>query len=113
MADLNYFYDLNPVGTIDRNQWSLTDPEVNLAFRTQSLYTPLIDWDASPMQTGAVTTEQFELMESEVDSNPIPMAANYIADAQAVDSRSRKFTVLRYGDKVQLHKPEGFCALAA
>ena len=104
MADNNFFYDLNPVGVIDQNQWTLKDAEVNLAFRAQALYTPLIDWDPSPMQTGAVNTEQFELMESEVDSNPIPMTANYIADAQAVDSRSRKFTVLRYGDKVQLHE---------
>ena len=56
MADINYFYDLNPVGVIDRNQWTLTDPLVNLKFRSQATYTPLIDWDASPSLTGAVTT---------------------------------------------------------
>lgn len=98
------FYDLNPVGILDRNQWSLTDPEVNLAFKRSSVYTPLIDWDASPMQTGAVTTETFELMEGEVDSNPIPMAAMYIGEAAGVDSRSRKWTVTRYGDKVILNE---------
>ncbi len=102
--DLGYFYDLNPVGVIDRNSWQITDPLVNLAFRTDAIYTPLIDWDSSPMATGAVTTEQFELLEGEVDANPIPMTANYIGEAQAIDSRSRRWSVLRYGDKVQLHE---------
>ena len=104
MADYEYFYDINPVGVVDQNHWTLKDAQVNLQFESQAVYTPLIDWDSSPMATGAETIETFELMEGEVDSNPIPMTANYIAEAQAVDSRSRKWSVLRYGDKVQLHE---------
>lgn len=107
MSILEQYYGLNPVGVIDRNQWDLKSPELMLEFRNRSVYTPLLDWDGSSQQTGAITTEQFELLEGEADFNPIPLTANYI-DAIGMDSRSRKWTVARYGDKVQLHKSSNY-----
>ena len=81
---------------IDQNSWDLKIPEVNLRFRELALYTPLIDWDSSPQATGAINEVETELLEGDVDSNPIPLTANFI-DAEGVDSRFRKYTVERHG----------------
>lgn len=107
MGALETFYNQSPVGAIDRNQWDLKSPAVAMQFRTSALYTPFIDWDGSPQGTGAVSTTEFELLDGEVDSNPIPLTANFI-DAQGIDSRSRSYSVLRYGDKVQYHKSDKY-----
>jgi hypothetical protein len=96
MSDLMSYYDLNPVGVIDTNVWDLKAAEVNWQFRENALYTPLLDWDASGMSTGAVNTVETELLEGDVDSNPIPLTANFI-DAEGLDSRSRRFSVERHG----------------
>lgn len=103
MSTLDRFYDINPVGVIDQNKWTVQDPEVNLAFRRRSFYTPLIDWDASMQATGASEMIEHELIEGDVNFNEIPLTANYI-DSMGVDSRYQKFSVARYGGKVQMHK---------
>lgn len=103
MSNIDRFYDMNPVGVIDQNSWTEHDPEVNLAFHHTALYTPLIDWDNHMAQTGAMTYIEHELMEGDVNYNPIALTANYI-DSQGLDSRYRTFTAQRYGGKVQLHE---------
>lgn len=104
---LMQFYDISPVGAIDQNRWDLRTAEVSLQFRKRALYTPLIDWDSSPALTGAVTTIETELIEGDVDANPIPLTANFI-DAQGIDSRFRRFSVERHGGKVQYHKSDAY-----
>jgi hypothetical protein len=103
---LEAFYGLNPVGVIDRDKWTLKEPEVMIAFRENAIYTPLIDWTPTG-DSGATSIENFELMEGEADSEAIPMTANYV-DAMGIDSRSRKWTVERHGDKVQMHKSSNY-----
>jgi hypothetical protein len=75
MSDLQMFYDLNPIGVVDQDKWDLKSPEVNAQFRSQAVYTPMMDWDASSQDTGALNVVEFELLEGDVDSNPIPMTA--------------------------------------
>lgn len=103
MSNMDRFYDINPQGVIDQNSWTEHSAEVNLAFRRHALYSPLIDWDARMSQTGAQTMIEHELMEGDVNYNPISLTANYV-DSQGMDSRYRSFAVSRYGGKVQLHK---------
>lgn len=101
------FYDISPVGVIDQNRWDVRTAEVSLVFRKRALYTPLVDWDATPAVTGAVSTIETELIEGDVDANPIPLTANYI-DAQGIDSRFRRYVVERHGGKVQYHKSDTY-----
>lgn len=104
MATFEQYYDLNPVAVIDQNQWEVRTPEVAMQFRQQPVvFTPLIDWIDETRQTGAATTIATEILDGDVDFDEIPFTANYI-DATGVDSRERKYSVTRYGDKVQLHK---------
>lgn len=104
MATFEQYYDLNPVAVIDQNQWEVRTPEVAMQFRQQPVvFTPLIDWTDETRQTGAATTVATEILDGDVDFDEIPFTANYI-DATGIDSRERKYTVTRYGDKVQLHK---------
>jgi len=105
---LEQFYDLNPIGVIDQNKWAVYHPEVALAFRRISLYTPLVDWDADISQFRTQDITEFELFEGDVDHNPIPLTANYIDAAYVPDSRSRQFAVDRYGGKVQVHKSSSY-----
>lgn len=107
MSILEQYYNSSPVGVIDQNKWTLQTPEVQLLFRNNALYTPLMTWDATPQQTGAANTTEFELLEGDVDANPIPLTANFV-DAAGIDSRARDFSVLRYGDKVQYHKSDAY-----
>ena len=103
-SSFEQYYDMNPVAVIDQNQWDLRIREVMLRFREEPVvYTPLIEWGNRTQQTGAQTVIETELMEPDINANPIPMTANYIK-ALGVDSRQRSLSVLRYGDKVQLHK---------
>lgn len=103
-SNFEQFYDMNPVAVIDQNQWDERIREVVLRFRDEPVvFTPLIEWGNQTQQTGAQTVIETELMEPDINPNPIPMTANYIK-ALGVDSRQRSLSVLRYGDKVQLHK---------
>jgi len=105
MSTFEQFYDINPVAVIDQNQWDDRIPEVALQFRTQPvIYTPLIDWDDTTARTGAATTIYTELIEGDVDVDPIPLTANYVKSPIGVDSRSRSLATARYADKIQLHE---------
>ena len=67
-----------------------------LQFRNSAVYTPLIDWISDPQKLGIMGTIMTELLEGDTNADEIPMSALYI-DALGVDSRSRSYTVARYG----------------
>jgi hypothetical protein len=105
MATFEQFYDMNPISVIDQNKWTVQHPEVALAFRRgPSIYTPLVEWADETERTGASNIIYTELMEGDVDTSEIPLAANYIDDPMGVDSRARSWSSSRYGDKVQMHE---------
>lgn len=101
MSVFEAFYDLNPIGVIDQNKWDERSPEINYAFRRQAVYTPLVRWEA---QGPAQNEYEFEMIPGDVDTDDISFTANYVGDPYGIDSRMRKWSVKRYGDKVQLHK---------
>ena len=105
MSTFEQYYDLNPIGVIDQDQWDYRYPEVALQFRDKAVYTPLVDWTDDPAKLGVRGTIVEELIEGDTNADEIPMSAKYI-DAMGVDSRSRTYDVKRYGGKVQLHKYE-------
>lgn len=105
MSTYEAFYDVNPVATLDQNVWDERIAELVLQFRQQPVvYTPMIDWDNRQQQTGAQTSIFTELLEGDTDVDTIPFTANYIGVTTGVDSRARKLSSARYGDKVQLHE---------
>ncbi len=103
MSQLEQYYDLNPIAVIDQNRWDYRYPEVALQFRNSAVYTPLVDWTSDLQKLGVMGTIVTELIEGDTNADEIPMNAMYI-DAMSVDSRSRTYSVKRYGGKVQLHK---------
>jgi hypothetical protein len=105
MPVFEQYYDLNPIAVIDQDQWDFRYPEVALLFRNSAVYTPLIDWTNDPAKLGVMGTIVTELIEGDTNADEIPFDAMYI-DAQGVDSRSRTYSVKRYGGKVQLKKYE-------
>lgn len=105
MSVFEQYYDINPIGVIDQDQWDYRYPEVALQFRDRSVYTPLIDWTDDPAKLGVMGTIVTELMEGDTNADEVPMDAMYI-DAQGIDSRSRTYSVKRYAGKVQLRKNE-------
>jgi len=104
MATLDTFYWNNPIATIDQASWQLQYPEVNLRFRNNSVYTPLVQWTSELNETkssrGTVVTE---LIAGDTDVDEIPLMATTL-DAMGVDSRSRTFGYGNYAGKVQLNK---------
>ena len=103
--DFFTYYSRNPVGVIDQNTWLDKETEVNLAFNTQPVvYTPLIQWTNRSEQTNAQFSEFTDLLEGDVNNDEIPMTAQYIPEPFGVDSRSRRISVNRYGDKVMLNE---------
>ena len=104
MPSLDTYYWENPLKFIDRNSWPLQYPEVQLAFRNQACYTPLVDWTSELATThskqGTIVTE---LLEGETDANELPFMATDV-DALGVDSRARTFGWGHYGGKVQLNR---------
>lgn len=103
------YYDINPISTVDQNQWLDKEPLVAEKFRTAPvIYTPLIDWTDRSGKTGALTSQFTELIEGDIDNDEISFTANYIPEPFGVDSRSRRLTVKRYGDKVQYHKSDSY-----
>ena len=106
MSVFETFYDLNPVQVIDQNKWTEYRPgvrtELVTAFRGTGLYTPMINWQ--PWIGQAQETWETELLPADVDAQSISLTTNYLPVTLPFDSRKRKFAVLRYGDKLQLHK---------
>ena len=99
------FYANNPVGVIDQNLWDDKTPEVIMNFQKgPTIYTPLIQWTTRSQETGALNSQFTELIEGDVNNDPISFEAQYIPEPAGVDSRSRWLTTNRYGDKVQLAK---------
>jgi hypothetical protein len=104
MAFEDYYLN-NPVGVIDQNQWDDRTPEVLMNFLTGAVvYTPLIRWENRSQQTGALTSIYTDLLEGDVDTDEIAYDQMYIPEPLNVDSRFRKTSMARWGDKVQLHK---------
>jgi hypothetical protein len=100
--DFFSYYSRNPVGVIDQNTWLDRDAEVNLAFNTQPVvYTPLVSWINRSQLTGAPLSEFTDLLEGDVNNDEISMSAQYIPEPYGVDSRARRISTARYGDKVQ------------
>ena len=101
------FYNMNPVAVIDQNLWTDKVPEILMQFQTgPSIYTPLVDWMDRSQQTGAQFSQFFEVLEGDVNFDPIAITAEYIPQPAGVDSRMRQLTVSRFGDKVQLHESD-------
>ena len=105
MSVYEAFYDVSPVHALDQNKWDLKLAEVALQFRESSVYTPLINWVD---HTEAQNVWESELLDGDVDAEEISMTANYVTAGMPFDSRMRKFTVGRYGDKVQMHKSDNY-----
>jgi len=109
MADLFDYYNMNPVAVIDQNKWDDKVPEVVMNFQQgPTIFSPLVDWTDRSAVTGAQTSEFFDLLEGDVDNDEISFTSNYIEQPNGLDSRSRKITVKRYGDKVQVHKSSSY-----
>lgn len=105
MPDFDTYYANNPVSVIDTNLWDDRMAEVAMQFVTQpTVYTPLVQWTDQSARTGAEFSFFTELLEGDVNSDPIALDAQYIPNPIGVDSRQRKMTINRYGDKVQLHE---------
>lgn len=99
------YYASNPVSVIDQNSWDDRIAEVSMQFLTKPVvYTPLIDWTYRSAETGAASTIFTDLLEGDVDFDEISYDQQYITDPLHVDSRTRKLSMARYGDKVQMHK---------
>lgn len=103
MGIMEDFYMQNPVAVIDQNQWDERTSLVIYAFRTHSLYAPLVEWSALT-STNAQNNWETELIPGDTEAEEIPLTAMYTTSTQPLDSRMRKFTVARYGDKVILNK---------
>jgi hypothetical protein len=100
------YYDLNPIAVFDQDEWSAHQLQVAALFRqTPIVYTPLMDWTAEAASTGARQTFKHDILQGDVNTNPIPFTANYI-NAMALNSRQRTMSYDRWGDKVQVHKSE-------
>jgi hypothetical protein len=55
-----------------------------------------VDWTSDLQKLGVMGTIVTELIEGDTNADEIPMNAMYI-DAMSVDSRSRTYSVKRYG----------------
>lgn len=100
------YYDLNPIGVFDMDEWTANQLVIAESFRTgPTIYTPLMDWTAEAAASGARLNNKHDILNGDVNANPIPFAANYIT-ALGINSRFRQMRYDRYGDKVQLHESE-------
>jgi hypothetical protein len=99
------YYNNNPISVLDQNTWDERLAQVAMNFQVgPTVYTPLIDYVNYSQQSGAQQTYITDLLEGDVDNDEISTTAAYIAEPAGIDSRQRKLTVARYGDKVQYSK---------
>jgi len=103
MAQIS-FYDLNPVQVIDQNHWTVHMPEVALKFQQTATYTPLLDWSSEIQSLNTTDFIQTDMFQPDIRPKEISMTANYVSTASMPDTRSRKWSVKRYADKVMLHE---------
>lgn len=109
MPDLFDYYNNNPVGIVDQNQWLDRLAEVNMNFLTGAVvYTPLISWENRSQQTGAIQSRYDDLIEGDVNTDEIAYTDQYIPEPLYVDSRFRQTSMARWGDKVQLLKHSNY-----
>lgn len=103
MSTLETYYDQNPLLRIDRNQWTEYDPELKVAFRQSSIFTPLVQWvDLNPNAALYVTGR--EAIPGHVNHNEISTRQKYITAAYT-DSRERHIRAnKRYGGKIQFEE---------
>ena len=99
------YYNNNPISVIDTNNWDERLATVAMNFQIgPTIYTPLIDYVNYSQQSGAQNTFVTDLLEGDVDNDEISTTAAYIDEPAGIDSRQRKVSVARYGDKVQYSK---------
>ena len=109
MPDLFDYYNNNPVGIIDQNTQLDRLMEVNMNFLTGPVvFTPLIAWENRSQQTGAFQSRYDDMIEGDTDTDEIAFDQQYIPDPLHVDSRYRKTSMSRWGDKVQLSKHSNY-----
>ena len=101
MSDFDTYYANNPVSVVDQNLWDDRTAEVAMQFVTQpTVYTQLVQWVDRSAKTGAEFSFFTELLEGDVNSDPIALDAQYITQPIGVDSRQRKMTINRYGKQL-------------
>jgi hypothetical protein len=100
MTTFEDYYDANPLGAINKNQWTEFDPLINATFQDRAVFTPLVQWaDMNPNAQLYVTGR--ELLPGVVNHNSIGLRQKFITAAY-VDSRERHIvSAARYGAKVQ------------
>lgn len=109
MATFEDYYAINPVSVVDQNSWDDKIAEVAMQYITKPLvFTPLVDWTDESARTGALSTIFTELIEGDINSDPIDYDLQYLDQALGVDSRSRTLPMSRYADKVQLAKNSNY-----
>ena len=43
-GDFEVYYSQNPIAVWDQNKWTEYDPAINVAFRTQIILAPMVNW---------------------------------------------------------------------
>ena len=104
-GDFEVYYSQNPIAVWDQNKWTEYDPAINVAFRTQSLLTHMVNWvpleSFGGMNAPTVVTGR-EALPGHSNHNTIDVRAKYI-NAAYMDSRQRQITAPNhYGGKVML-----------
>src|SRR5258706_5929267 len=100
MPTFEDYYANNPVSVIDTNLWDDRMAEVAMQYVTNpTVYTPLVDWTDQSARTGAEFSFFTELLEGDVNSDPIALDAQYILNPIGVDSRQRKININRHAGK--------------
>lgn len=109
VGDFDRYYNINPISAWSQNRWSVVHPAIAVAFRQNSLFSPLVDWVPLSQEaagTGVANPTEIttgrEALPGHINHNPIDTRQKYIT-ADYLDSRERKLrSRYRYGGKVAL-----------